>query len=217
MARRQELKATFPVKLPEEMLVASEKARFGAYDPLRSSIVLGRHRNMKLRENADAKEKRYVLDGLKVDRFEVMQFIVAMVSEGMSCVELCKAEGMPTLLELKHWKRWHKDFDTELRLAEEVRGERYGEQATQVAMDAGGDENAALVKLKHEALKTAAARLNSDFQEKKVIETKDTTENQTYDQLLERWRILVKQNPDIKTLADSIGITEAEVVSDDEV
>ena len=205
----------FPVNLPKDTKDASEKVRFGCYEPAQAKSIMARHKNMRLDEVSEAREKRYkVLDAM-VSRFDCMAYLVAMVSEGVSLVELTKQEGMPTLLEVRHWKRWHPNFAKELIEAEMARGERYFEEANDIARDATNDDNAAIKKLKHEACKSAAAKLNPDYQEKKLVQTEDITDKMSKEQLEDRVRALMQQYPGIRTLSDSLGIEDAVVVTEE--
>lgn len=213
----RDLERTFPVTLPPDQRLMGKTGGFGKLEEPQRRAMVTRHRRSKLKESADAKEKNYKLDGKPADRYEVMEYLVALVSEGMTLVDLCKEDGMPTLLEVRHWRKWHEAFDKELKEADACRGERLGEEAITQAMDATDDQNAAMVKLKTETLSKAAARLNADFVEKKLVQTEDLTERQTEAQLIQRYQALVKQFPALKELSDSTGITEAEIVQDEEV
>ena len=210
---RKESKKKYPVNLPASFRDASEKARFGVYSETQKNSILARHRNSKLRESSDANEKRYLIDGKLVDRYDCMEYLAALVSEGSRLTDLCKTDGMPTLREVAHWRRWHAEFDREMKLCEACRGQINGEKAEVLAEDATNDDNAAIVKLKYEALSKTAARLNADFQEKKVIQTEDITNKKSYEQLIEETKVLLRQYPALKELSD---FTEAEVVGGEE-
>jgi len=205
-------KKVFPVTLPPTTKSTVDKMRRGVYSDLKIKELITRHKNSKLKENGDAADKRFLILGEPADRFEYMLFIVAMVSEGMQVTDICELEGSPTLLEVRHWRKWHSNFDKELKEAEACRGERLGEESLQVALDTTDESNAAIAKLKSETLAKAAARLNSEFQERKLIQTEDITDHQTYEQLMSRWNTLSKQFPELKTLSDSVGVTEADIV-----
>jgi hypothetical protein len=205
----------FPLNYPEEYRATTDRLRFGLYDKERAASIMARHKDTRANETKDAKEKKYqVLDKL-VDRFDCMAYLVAMVSEGVSLVELTKQEGMPTLLEVRHWKKWHPNFAKELMESEMARGDRFFDEANNIALDATNDDNAAIKKLKHEACKSAAAKLNPEYQEKKLVQTEDITDKMSKEQLEDRVRALMQQYPGIRTLSDSLGIEEAEIVTEE--
>lgn len=212
-----ELKKTFPVTLPDEKKENLGKMKMGVYSDVKIKEIVTRHKRAKFRESEAADEKIFTLEGQPADRYDVMLYLVALVSEGMNLVDLCNQEGMPTLLEVKRWKKWHATFAKELEEANECRGDRLGEESLSIAAEAPNDyTNAALVKFKAETLAKSAARLNNEYQEKKLIETRDITDNQSYDQLLARYHALVKQFPELATLSDSTGITDAEIITQGE-
>jgi len=209
----KETRKKYPVTLPPESRETSEKVRFGMYEDKQRKAILARHKQSKLNESTDAKEKRFLVAGDYVDRYDCMEYLVAMVSEGSRLSDLCKEDEMPTLREVAHWRKWHAEFEREMKLAESCRGLRSGERAEKLAEDATNDDNAAIVKLKYEALSKTAARLNADFQEKKIIQTEDITNKMSYEQIAEEIKALTKQFPALKTFTD---FTEAEVVEGDE-
>jgi hypothetical protein len=209
------LRDVYPVTLPDKQVETAEKVRFGHYTPEYRKTILTKHRQAKSRERAEASEKLFLIDGEPACRTEIMIYLVAMVAAGESLQSLCAHEGMPTTLEVRHWRQWHRDFDKDLKEADLERGAILGEESLKTPLEADDDCNAALVKLKTETLAKAAARLNSDFQEKKLVQTEDISDHATYDQLVDRWKRLVKDHPALKELGNSVGISEAEIVTEE--
>ena len=99
--KKTRLDREFPVKLTEKERESSEKARFGKYDPATAKMVVTKHRESLKKAKADAVEKVWSIDGDPSNRYEVMQYLVSMVSEGVRLPQLCDADGMPPLIEVR--------------------------------------------------------------------------------------------------------------------
>lgn len=114
----------------------------------------------------------YVIRGRVVSNSEVKRYIIEQIAAGLPLpviVDAAKSARFPSLFTVRKWLRQDDKFAEAYKMAREIRGERLGEKALQVALDAT-EENVKVAKLQHEALSKHAARLNRDYQDKQVIE-----------------------------------------------
>ncbi len=121
----------------------------------------------------DSRLSGYVLRGRVVPNADIKRFIVEQTAAGVSLpaiVDAASATRFPSLFTIKAWLAQDQQFSDAFKLAREIRGERLGEQALEVAL-AAEEETVKSAKLKHEALSRHAARMNREFQDKQVIET----------------------------------------------
>jgi hypothetical protein len=142
----------------------------------------------------DTRQDGYVVRGRVVPNASVKRFIIEQTAAGLALTTITDAASrsrFPSLFTIKSWLRADQAFFDAFQIAREIRGERLGEQALQVALDSE-EENVKSAKLKHEALSRHAARMNKDFQDKQVIETKaDPIAAMTLAQSVERLRALM--------------------------
>ncbi len=147
----------------------------------------------------EASKIEWEVDGLKFNRYRMMDFIVSRVANGEPLDEVCGPEQMPSMLEVYSWMDNHPAFATALRRAEEVRGHRLGEEALRIAL-ATDRENVAADKLKFEALSKAAARTNARFQDKQIQVQQDEYSNMTADQIKDRVRRMIEASPELRSV-----------------
>ena len=206
----------FPVKTSKEesrKLADARHPAWGVYNKATANSIINRHKVAIERAKAVALDQIWdVGQDHKLNRYEMMEMLVVLVGEGYSLPAICKDPSMPTLAEVRAWGKRHPDFTAALKDANETRGMIMGEQALNEVMDHDPSETGA-AKLKFEALTKTAARLNNEFKEKAVIQVEDITEHWTEDQIKERLELLMKNCPDIKTLADkAFGNTPQDTV-----
>ncbi len=165
-------------------------------DPTIRAIMMTKLRKKMSNKRAKAEEVLWRIDGKGYDRYEMMALLVHLVSEGYSLVELCEDNDFPGLMEARSWMPNHPSFERDLLEAEKIRGEILGEEALRIAV-APEDRNPQSNKLRYEALSKAAARLNSRYQDKQVVQTEDKTNQLTEEQTIERLRAMMDANPEL--------------------
>ena len=153
----------------------------------------------------------WVVDGKKMTRFQVMDYICFLVSSGKSLPKVCDIRGMPDLAMLYGWFQNHPDFEAALDVAEQVRGHRMGEEALEI-VNKTDTVNLSVDKLRAEYFSKAAARANKRFQDKAQVEIKDEVAELTRDQAANRIKALIRANPALTEylparVAGELGIT----------
>ena len=195
--KKTRLDREFPVKLTEKERESSETARFGKYDPATAKMVVTKHRESLKKAKADAVEKVWSIDGDPSNRYEVMQYLVSMVSEGVRLPQLCDADGMPPLIEVRRWFKRHPDFKAALDEAKEAMAERYVDHAMNILQEAEPDRTG-LAKAESELAMKMAGMMSEEFKEKKIIQTEDISHTWTEAQILARMRVLTDSDPALK-------------------
>ena len=186
----KQLKESYEVRLAAQFGGKKEKERLEKY-------------NKRIKERKmEVSNESYEIDGKKFSRYQVMDYIVTMVSSGMSLPEVCEIKGVPSMLTLYSWKDNHPEFVKALLRAEEVRGHLLGERALSIALNTDR-ENVAADKLKVDTLAKAAARTNRAFADKQIIETQDEFSQMTADQIKARISAMVAANPELQKLLPS--------------
>lgn len=191
----KQLKESYEVRLAAQFGGKREKERLAKY-------------NKRIKERkVEVSNEAYEVDGRRFTRYQVMDYIVTMVSSGMSLPEVCEIQGVPSMLTIYTWKDNHPEFVKALLRAEEVRGHLLGEKALSIALNTDR-ENVAADKLKVDTLAKAAARTNRAFQDKQVVESQDEFSQMTADQIKARISAMVAANPELqKLLPASLGPT----------
>lgn len=202
MATKGSPRLKYPFKPSEKEKKKSYEVRLAAQfgDEKAKGKLAAYNRRIKERK-MEANNVEWVVDGRKFNRYKIMDFIVARVANGESLPQVCESEQMPSMLEVYSWFSNHPDFEKAYKQAEEVRGHLLGEQALKIALDTDR-ENVQADKLKFEALSKAAARNNTRFQDKQVIEQKDEYANMTPEQIRNRIGRMIQADP---SLADSLA------------
>lgn len=194
---KERLDRVYPAKLSEKERETSEAVRFGKYNPTQSKAIIGRHREAIKKAKAEAVERVWEIDGKPANRYEVMEYLVTMVSEGVRLPQLCDQEGMPMLIEVRSWFKRHPDFKTKLEEAKEALAERYVDQAHTVLQEADSDRTG-LAKAESELCMKMAGMMSEEFKEKKIIQTEDISHTWTEAQILARMRVLTDSDPNLK-------------------
>lgn len=194
---KERLDRVYPAKLSEKEREASEAVRFGKYNPTIAKSIIGRHREAIKKAKAEAVERVWEIDGKPANRYEVMEYLVTMVSEGVRLPQLCDQEGMPMLIEVRSWFKRHPDFKTKLEEAKEALAERYVDQAHTVLQEADSDRTG-LAKAESELCMKMAGMMSEEFKEKKIIQTEDISHTWTEAQILARMRVLTDSDPNLK-------------------
>lgn len=172
-------------------------------DPTIRAIMLTKLRKKMHNKRAKAEEVLWRIDGKGYDRYDMMALLVHLVSEGYSLVELCEDSDFPSLIEVRSWMPNHPSFERDLLEAEKIRGEILGEQALRIAIDPD-DRNPQSNKLRYEALSKAAARLNSRYQDKQIIQTEDKTSQMSEEQIAERLRAMMEASPELAEIISPV-------------
>lgn len=188
----------------------SYRARFKD-DPVTRAIMQTKLNKKLSNKRAKADEVLWHIDGKGYDRYEMMNLLVHLVSEGYSLAEICEDADFPSLKEVREWCPNHPAFERDLVEAEKVRAEVLDAAALMFAMSDSRD--VARDKLRYEALSKTAARLNPKFQDKQVVQTEDKTRDWTEDQIIERLRAMLDAHPELASIIlptlEKKGETEA--------
>lgn len=142
----------------------------------------------------EATKNDWLIDGKPFNRYKMMDYIVTRVANGEALTVICDEEGMPSMLLVYSWFDNHPEFMKAMQRAEEVRGHRLGEEALRVATSTDR-VNVAADKLKFEALSKAAARTNTRFQDRQVIQQQDEYASMTEEQIRARIVRMIEANP----------------------
>ncbi len=195
----------YPFRQNKDERTQSYRARFKD-DPVIRAMMQTKLKKKVSHKKAKAEEILWTIDGQGYDRYEMMNLLVHLVSEGYSLAEVCEDNDFPTLKEVREWCPNHPGFERDLIEAEKVRGEILDTLALKVAMDST-NQTVAADKLRYEALSKTAARLNSKFQDKQVVQTEDKTGQMTEDQIRERLMAMMDANPELaEIIAPSLGL-----------
>lgn len=149
---------------------------------------------------------KWNLNGKAVDRFKIMEYLIAAVSSGKLLGELCHGNGgFPTLNTVMQWTKLHPDFGSALEIAEEVQAQYFADEALGKIRNADRSE-AGLVKVQHDALMKRASLQADKFKEKQIIRTEDIT-RKTEPELKAQLKALIEQYPELFSdeLAASLG------------
>ena len=197
MATKGTPRDKFRYKVSEKDLKKSYELRLAAQfgDKTAKQKLAAYNRRIKERK-MEANNIEWVVDGRSFNRYKMMDYIVTRIASGESLPEICSDPNMPSMLEVYGWADNHPAFVKEMNRAEEVRGHILGEKALQVALDTDR-ENVSADKLKFEALSKAAARLNSKFQDKQVVEQKDEYASMTPEQVRDRIKRMIAADPNL--------------------
>ena len=189
-----------------------------------------RDRTLKVRNAHDLTKiaEVYEVAGEKLSRAEVMGKIVEGIASGVPLVSLLKSDpGWPDPLDVRVWRRRYPKFDEDLKEAEKVFGDILYEQGLHVAMNSrptepvfnkegdivGERTNAQILKLQVETLQNAAAKFNEKYLDKQIQQVEDITDRMSREQMLERLKQLINENPELKEVMPDI--VEGEVVKDE--
>lgn len=199
----------YPFRQNKDEKTQSYRARFKD-DPVIRAMMQTKLKKKVSHKRAKADEVLWYIDGEGHDRYQMMNLLVHLVSEGYSLAEICEDNDFPTLKEVREWCPNHPGFERDLIEAEKVRGEILGEMALQVAMGAS-NQTVAADKLRYEALSKSAARLNQKYQDKQVVQTEDKTDRMTEEQIRERLVAMVEAHPELAAIiTPSLGLKERE-------
>lgn len=189
-----------------------------------------RDRTLKVRSAHDLTKiaEVYEVAGETLSRAEVMGKIVEGVASGVPLVSLLKSDpGWPDPLDVRVWRRRYPKFDEDLKEAEKVFGDILYEQGLHVAMNSrptepvlnrdgeviGERTNAQILKLQVETLQAAASKFNEKYLDKQIQQVEDITDRMTREEMLDRLKQLMNENPELKEVMPDI--VEGEVVKDE--
>ena len=159
---------------------------------------------------------------------ELMGVIVNAVANGAPLIEFLKSDpGLPPLMEVRQWRRRFPKFDEDIKEAEKAFGDILYSEGLNIAMNAnhvepvvnkegdvvGERTNAQVLKLKVETAQKAAAKFNEKYLDKQIQQVEDITDRMNREQMLERLRQLVAENPELK--AQMPDIIPGEVIKDE--
>ena len=180
----KQLKESYEIRLAAQFGNEKSKKRLAEYNKRRRERQL------------EAGSASYWVDGRKLNRYGVMEYVVVQMANGMSLPEICQIWGIPSMVEIYSWEDNHPDFKRDLRRAEEIRGHILGEKALEIAMSTDR-ENVTADKLRVETLSKAAARSNQRFQDKVVQQNVDDLSSMSETQIRERIARMLEANPDL--------------------
>lgn len=220
MAKNSEEKNRYPLNVAPTEKAYRMMTDINKTKDIRNSM-LARHKQAVSKERLDIEATRYHVDDMVLNRYEVMDYIVVLLSSGdYSLPEICKIDGMPTRIEVKRWERWHPEFAKALQEAKQLRGEALGEKGLSKLIEVSQDENldtakVAMAKALYEGTNRSAARLNEEYQDKRVIEHKDVTETMNEEQLTQAYQDLLRRYPELKTIAMETTTIDVDVVEEE--
>lgn len=185
---------------------------------------------LKVRSGHDLTKIRevYEVAGETLSRAEVMGKIVEGIASGIPLVSLLKSDpGWPDPLDVRVWRRRYPKFDEDLKEAEKVFGDILYEQGLHVAMNSrptepvfnkegeivGERTNAQILKLQVETLQSAASKFNEKYLDKQVQQVEDITDRMSREEMLDRLKQLMNENPELKEVMPDI--VDGEVVKDE--
>ena len=214
MARAGSPAKKYPYRLnADELKKLRQLKYFAQFGGLKEKQDFSEYKKkLKARRMEPGKEEYYI-DGQRMSRFQLMDYIVKRVQAGESLPKVCapyekidedheRITGMPDIGIIYKWKKMHPDFAKALKEAEEVRGHILGEEALEIAMTAKESESRS-AKLKVETLLKFAARTNPLFQDKTVVETRDEYSQMTKEQLVQRAKAMLAADPELAAIMGS--------------
>ena len=182
----------------------------------------------KLKAELRKKHATYYVGGQFFTMGEVMANIVNAVANGAPLIEYLKSEtGLPPLMEVRQWRRRFPKFDEDIREAEKAFGDILYAEGLNIAMSAnhvepviskdgdviGERTNAQVLKLKVETAQKAAAKFNEKYLDKQIQQVEDITDRMNREQMLDRLRQLVAENPELKEMMPDV--IPGEVIKDE--
>lgn len=164
------------------------------------------------RINAEPHEKIFNLNGQMVDRKTISNYLLFVVSSGGLLSEVANGQdGMPTMLEVYHWRKTDINFDNALLDAETVQAHVFADTALACVLD-GNREDANLNRYQHDALLTRAGMQAERFREKRYSEVVDATPK-TKEELLQSAVRLFKSKPEaLQNIIKSVPAVEMDKV-----
>lgn len=181
----------------------------------------GKFEAAKSRAKAEARDMVFRVAGRLMDRYMMMEHIVQMTYAGLSLPKILEDDSdasniLPVAKEVNDWKKLHKNFENELRSAEEYRAEILASDALDAVLNAGGDADEptknqiAHAKLIKESLIEAASHLSEKFQTKTRQQVEDVTERLHPEEIRERIAAMLEANPALLELAKKRGALQNE-------
>lgn len=186
----------YPYKTSKKDLAKSYELRLAAqFGNRKAKEKLWAYNRRRKERRMEANKIEWEVNGLKFNRYKMMQFIVARTANGERLSDICEDPEMPSVMQVYKWFENHPDFEKDFRLAEQVRGHLLGDEVERIA-EKTDRENVSADKLKTEILGKAAARLNPRFQDKVQTQIVDEYSNMTKEQILERVQRMLQANPE---------------------
>lgn len=177
--------------------------------------ALATHRAARERAMLDASTPAWKYEGKEWNRYQMMELMVARVSEGEDLVDICSDPALPTLREVRSWYKNHPDFLREMQEALECRGDHVMAKARKAVESVEEKDDVPAAKLKMEFYEREAARLNSEHQNKTVVKKEGELDNLNEDQLKMRLKAIMAAHPGLKTLVNAPDgeVHDAEIVN----
>lgn len=171
--------------------------------------VRGRFDAAKSRAKAEAADKVFLLNGRKMNRYDMMEHVVNMIYSGYSIPriidECADPESiMPTGQEIASWYKWHPDFKTGVDEAEKYRAEVLADRALGVVMGLMTDSKEptrnqiASAKLVKETLMEQASALSEKYSPKTRQQIEDVTERLRPEEVKARIEARLEENPELR-------------------
>lgn len=148
------------------------------------------------RLKAPPEARIFNLNGEKVDRFTMQNYLVLVVSSGALLAEVASgAEGMPTMLEVHRWMQDDVNFADAMEDAEKIQAHVFADMGLSAVMD-GDKDSANLHRYQHDALLLRAGMQDDRFREKRISEVVDKAQ-QSKEELIQQAFRLLKAKPDV--------------------
>lgn len=193
---KKQLQKSYEIRLAAQFGGPKEKRRLRAYNRAQ------KERKMEAGVNL------WVVNGKPLNRYKMMEWIVSQTAAGELLSDLCKKANMPSMLQVYAWFDNHPEFETQYRRAERARGHLLGDEVERTARNTDR-ENVSADKLKCEILGKAAARLNERFQDKAVVQNQDDYSKLSIEQIRERIKRMVENNPELTSVLQEAPNLEA--------
>ena len=188
---------TFPYHVSKKDLKRSYELRLAAqFGDRKAKEKLAAYNRRQKELRMEAGKSEWVVAGHRFNRYKMMNFIVSRTANGELLSEICQEDGMPSIMQVYSWFENHPDFEKQFMLAEKARGHMLGDEVERIARNTDR-ENVSADKLKTEVLGKAAARLNSRFQDRQVVEQRDEYSSMTPEQIRARISAMIQANPEL--------------------
>lgn len=162
------------------------------------SGALATHRAARERAMLAASTPAWKYDGREWNRYQMMELLVARVSEGEDLVDITADPALPTLREVRSWYKNHPDFYREMQEALECRGDHAMAKARRAVDAVEEKDDVPAAKLKMEFYEREAARLNQEHQNKTVVKKEGELDNLNEEQLQMRLNAILEAHPELR-------------------
>ena len=155
-----------------------------------------RHQRKADVENRRSFREQFRIHGQTYQKNQVMELICQDVAGGSSLAQTCRVPGMPSMRAVYAWMREDAAFKEAFEDAEKVRGVVLAEEVLETA-DGATQATAAADKIKVEAKKWMASKLNVKFADSQIIEEKHALSLLSEEEIRRRIFATLQANQDV--------------------